>query len=51
MTLWGGIEAGGTKVICAVGTGSGKIVEKDQFDTRTPEETIAQITYFLSLIA
>ena len=46
MTLWGGIEAGGTKVVCAVGTGPGNIVAEKTYGTRTPKLTIAQVTDF-----
>jgi len=47
MKLFGGIEAGGTKFVCAVGTASGKIDKKIVIPTTTPEETITQvIKYF-----
>ncbi len=43
----GGIEAGGTKVNCAIGTMDGKIIDQTQFPTTTPEETVAQmLAYF-----
>ncbi|AVM70338.1 fructokinase [Lachnospiraceae bacterium oral taxon 500] len=43
----GGIEAGGTKVNCAVGTTDGRIIDQTQFPTTTPQETIAQmLNYF-----
>lgn len=43
----GGIEAGGTKVNCAVGTADGRIIDQTQFPTTTPQETIAQmLDYF-----
>ncbi|MGD9108536.1 MAG: ROK family protein [Gammaproteobacteria bacterium] len=45
--LFGGIEAGGTKFVCAVGTASGKIDKRVTIPTTTPEETIPQvIKYF-----
>lgn len=45
--LYGSIEAGGTKFVCAVGDEEFTVVDKTQFPTRTPEETIAQtIAYF-----
>lgn len=45
--LIGGIEAGGTKFVCAVGTGPDDIRDVTRFPTTTPEETIAQaITFF-----
>lgn len=43
----GGIEAGGTKVNCAIGTTDGKIIDQVQFPTTTPEETVAKmVEYF-----
>ncbi len=44
--LYGGIEAGGTKMVCAVGTGPGDIRAETRFPTTTPEETIAQAIHF-----
>jgi fructokinase len=43
--MLGGIEAGGTKFICAVGTGPDDLV-KSQFPTTTPEHTLAQVISF-----
>jgi fructokinase len=40
MTLYGGIEGGGTKFICAVGTGPGDIRAETRFPTTTPQETL-----------
>ena len=45
MHLYGGIEAGGTKFVCGVGTGPGDL-ETIQFPTTTPEETIAAASLF-----
>lgn len=43
----GGIEAGGTKINCAIGTKDGTILEQIQFPTTFPEETTAQmLAYF-----
>lgn len=44
--LLGGIEAGGTKFVCAVGTGPGDIREETRFPTTTPEETIGKVIAF-----
>ena len=45
-SLYGGIEAGGTKFICAVGTGPQDFILK-RIPTTTPEETISRvISYF-----
>jgi fructokinase len=46
--LYGGIEAGGTKFVCAVGDGNGQIFERVQFTTTTPEETMEQVIEFFS---
>ena len=45
-TLWGGIEAGGTKFICMVGDGPEGIKAETRFPTTTPEETIGSATAF-----
>ncbi|MFC2046491.1 ROK family protein [Chloroflexota bacterium] len=47
MPLWGGIEAGGTKTVCAVGTGPGDLRAEVQFPTTTPDETIGRVIQFL----
>ena len=46
MILLGGIEAGGTKVICIVGTGPKNIIAEATFDTITPKITITQVVDF-----
>ncbi len=46
MSLFGGIEAGGTKFVCAVGRGPGDIRDEIRFPTTTPEETISQAVDF-----
>lgn len=46
MSLWGGIEAGGTKFICVVGTGPDDVRDELRFTTSTPEETIARVIAF-----
>lgn len=43
----GGIEAGGTKMVCAIGDEHGKIIDRVTFPTRGPEETFGDmIDYF-----
>lgn len=42
----GGIEAGGTKFVCAVGTGPDDIRAEARFPTTTPEETIGRTLDF-----
>jgi len=44
--LFGGVEAGGTKIVCAVGSGAEDIRAQTQFQTVTPQETIPQIIEF-----
>ena len=44
--LWGGIEAGGTKFVCAVGTGPGDIRDRTVFPTTTPGETLSRAIDF-----
>lgn len=45
--LLGGIEAGGTKFVCVVGTGPANIIDRLRIDTTTPERTIgAAIEFF-----
>jgi fructokinase len=46
MTLWGGIEAGGTKFVCAVGTGPDDVRAEVRFPTTTPAETIGRAIEF-----
>ena len=47
MNRWyGGIEAGGTKFVCVVGTGPGEVVAETRFSTTSPDETIRQVIEF-----
>jgi fructokinase len=46
MALWGGIEAGGTKFVCAVATGPDDIQAESRFPTTTPAETIGRAVAF-----
>lgn len=41
--LIGGIEAGGTKMVCAVGDENGNIVDRMSVPTRQPSETLTEI--------
>jgi fructokinase len=45
-TLFGGIEGGGTKFICAVGSDPQNIVDEIRFPTATPVETVQQVCDF-----
>lgn len=44
--LVGGIEAGGTKFVCAVGTGPDDIRDEVRYPTTTPDETISRAVDF-----
>lgn len=44
--LYGSLEAGGTKFVCAVGDENFQIIEKVQFPTTTPYETIEKTVAF-----
>jgi fructokinase len=45
---YGGIEAGGTKWVCAIGTGPDDLHDIVTFPTTTPEETIARAAEFFA---
>jgi fructokinase len=46
MTAYGGIEAGGSKWKCAVGTGPSDLRASETVPTTTPEETIGRVVEF-----
>ena len=47
MKLFGALEAGGTKMVCAVGDETGRILERTSIPTQTPEQTMpAMIDFF-----
>jgi len=46
MMLYGGVEAGGTKFVCAVGSAPDDIEAEVTFPTTTPDETIARTILF-----
>ncbi len=46
MEVYGGIEAGGTKFVCAVGTGPDDIRAETRFPTTTPAETVGRTLEF-----
>ncbi len=45
-TIYGGIEAGGTKWVCAIGSGPDHVITKTRFPTTTPTETLARAIAF-----
>jgi len=48
--LFGGIETGGTKFICAVGDATGKIGQKTAIPTKAPDQTMPQVIEFFQSI-
>jgi len=46
--LYGGIEAGGTKFVCAIGSGPEHILDEVRFPTTTPDETIQRAVDFFA---
>jgi len=46
MALYGAIEAGGTKFVCAVGTGPGDLRAQTRIPTTSPRETLEQCLAF-----
>jgi len=46
MALYGGIEAGGTKIVCAVGTDPDHIYAEVRFPTTGPDEVISRAVAF-----
>jgi len=45
-SLFGGIEGGGTKFVCAVGTAEGEILAETRFPTTSPGETLQRAISF-----
>ncbi len=48
MRLYGAIEAGGTKFVCAVGDAKGQLLSSTRIATREPERTFAEVFAFFS---
>lgn len=47
-TLYAAVEAGGTKINCAVGTGPADIRRRARIDTRAPDVTMAEMVAFFA---
>ena len=45
-SLLGGIEAGGTKFNCVIGRGTSEVLDRANFPTTSPEETLAKVLDF-----
>lgn len=46
--MFGAIEAGGTKFVCAVGSADARIIERVEFPTTIPEETMELVITFFN---
>ncbi len=44
--IYGALEAGGTKMVCALGDENGRILEQTRIPTTTPEETMSAVLDF-----
>ena len=44
--LLGGLEAGGTKMVCAIGNEEGTVIDRVTVKTGSPEETLPEITSY-----
>lgn len=48
MRSFGGVEAGGTKVVCAVGSGPDDLRDEARLPTTSPDETLARVAAFFA---
>lgn len=46
--LYGALEAGGTKMVCAVGNEKGEILDRVSIPTKTPEETMPEMAAYFA---
>jgi fructokinase len=46
MSVYGGVEAGGTRFVCAIGSGPDSLEAETSFATTTPQETIGRTIAF-----
>jgi fructokinase len=44
--IYGGVETGGTWCVCALGSGPGALLSREQFQTTSPDETLERIIEF-----
>jgi fructokinase len=45
--IYGAVEAGGTKFVCAIGDASGKVLKEERFPTQDSASTLARMRSFL----
>jgi fructokinase len=45
--VYGAVEAGGTKFVCAIGDENGKVLKEERFPTQDPASTLARVRLFL----
>lgn len=48
-TLFGAIEAGGTKFVCAIGNRVGDLLEQQRIETRDPDSTLAAVREYFEV--
>lgn len=46
--MYGGVELGGTKVVCLVGTGPDDVGDRQRIPTTTPDETLGRVREFFA---
>lgn len=46
--IYGALEAGGTKMVCAVGNEKGEILDRVSIPTKTPEETMPEMAAYFA---
>ncbi len=47
--MFGGIEAGGTKFVCAAGQRDGTILDRVEFPTGEPDDTLRQVIRYFKI--
>jgi len=48
--VYGAVEAGGTKFVCAIGDESGRVLKQERFPTQDSASTLARMQLFLHTI-
>lgn len=47
--FYGGVEAGGTKFVCGIGTGNGELLDRVEIKTTSPIDTLGQVVEFFGM--